>query len=365
MLSLYLLNKQETQKWWLPFSQFSWTTTLNLGESGQISVPYVLLREVAKNNQQTVRQLLFDNWRKIIIYDEVKETILFKGVLTSANLNGDQNDVSLDLSFADASSLLSKRLTGVSQNYTDVNLMTVAEDLLTQAQAGADLGLTMGEVSQTAVTVTRAFKNARVLDALVGLSANKIANGFDWQFNANWQLNLAYPRLGSDQPGIIFDEQNILSFQSRLGLLGNLVNQVRIKGKGNNASYTFADQNAITAWGKQESYLSATDLTTEASLAERAATYLAENAFPLSNNQITLSVLGNAPDWQSYEVGDRVRLRLRELDLDQMLRLSKRTLTYKDGTCLLDLTLNPQQASEDFLQDYREILRRLERLENN
>ena len=364
MLSLYLLDRQQTQKWWLPFSQFSWTTNLNLGETGKISVPYQLLLQVANQQQQTVRQLLFDNWRKVMIYDEEAEKILFKGVLTSASLDGDHQEVKVDLSFADASSLLSKRLTGSNQTYTDANLMTVASDLLTQAQTNDDLGLTLGTVDPTTVTVTREFANARVLDALVGLSQNKIANGFDWQFNANWQLNLAYPQLGSDKPEIIFDEQNILTFQSHFGLLGNLVNQVRLKGK-NNVSGTFADQNAIAAWGKQEAYLSATDLTTSASLAERAAAYLAETALPLSNNQVEIQVLGNAPDWKTYNVGDRVRLRLQELDFDQLLRLSKRTLTYTSETCVLDLTLSPNQLAEDFLQDYRNILRRLERLENN
>lgn len=366
MLSLYLLDRTETNRWWLPFSQFSWTTQLNQGQTGTIDVPYQLVQELAQNSGQTVRQLFFDNWRKIIIYDDDNETTLFKGVLTDSNLSGaSRGDLTLTLSFADPACLLSKRFTPASQTYTDTNLMTVAQALLTQAQTAGDLGLTLGTVDTTDVTVSRTYKSTRILDALVALSKNKIANGLEWQFNQDWQLDLRYPYLGSDKENIIFDNSNILSFQSQLGLLGSLVNRVNLKGANLSALATYTDQIAAGVWGVQEGYLSATDLSDADSLAERATQYLAETAFPFYSHNLTLTVLGTAPTWTSYQVGDRLRVRLPELDLDEMLRLTKRQLTYSNRTVQLTLTLSPQTATADFLQNYREVIRRLERLENN
>ncbi len=366
MLNLYLANQTETQKWWLPWASVSWSETLNIGASGQVSIPYHVLMETARANMQTVKQLLFDNARKILIEDTKEEKIIFKGVLTDASLAGeDMGAINLTLSFADPSCLLAKRLTGGNQSYTDANIMTVAEALLTTAQAAGNLGVTMGTVDASEAMVTRNYKNARILDSLVGLSKNKIANGLEWYIDTDWKLNLAYPYRGENKPEIIFDEQNILSFQNQLNLLGNLVNQVRIKGSGNLAVTTFADQNAQIAWGVQEAYLSATDLSEADGLAERAAQYLAGKATPLAGEQIAIEVATQNPNWREVNVGDWVKLKLTALDLDQMIRVQKKTLSNTDGTMQMSLVLAPQNLEASFGQNYRELLRRLERIETS
>lgn len=365
MLQLYLLDKAETKKWWLPFGELKWTETLNVGASGTVNVAYHLLKEAASANAQTMRQLLFDNWRKIVIEDEKTEEVIFKGVLTGANINSEESGgANLNLTFADPSCLLSKRLTGAAQNYTDENIMTVASALLTTAQSADDLGLTLGRVDTTTTTVTREYQYAKILDSLVGLSKNKIANGLEWRFNKDWQLDLAYPYLGTEKTYVIFDEQNILDWQNQINLLGNLINQVKIKGKGNVGVLSYADQNAQIAWGVQEGYVSATDLSESESLAERAAQYLADRATPLAGEQIQVTLAGDQPDWRSYDVGDWVKLRLVAFDLETLIRISKKQICCSKEMITVGVTLAPQNSEADFGQNYRELLRRLQRLEN-
>ncbi len=365
MFQAYLSDQQASQKWWLPFTSFTYTKSLNKGSTGSLSIPYLLLRQAAYNNSMTVRQLLFDNLRRLEIQDENSETPFFSGYLSKADLSGQGNqDLDVTLSFADASLLLDKRLTGQAQNYQDVNIMTIASSLIETAQAEGDLGLRLGRVDTAPLTLTRQFSHAKVLDSLIGLSTAKIANGLEWQIDAHNQLNLAYPTLGSSKPQLIFDDHNILSFSSQLNLTGNLINQVKIKGGGDLPIQTYANDAAQIAWGRQESYLSATDYTDLASLEQRAAQYLLENSLPLANQQISLEVLGESPSWQDYDLGDQVCLQLPSLDLNQLLRLIKIVYTYKQGTLKLNLTLALQNQPNSFGQAYHDLLSRLTRLEN-
>ncbi len=366
MLTAYLLNYQENKSWWLPMLSLKWTQDLHQGATGQIKVAYNNLKEIARENELTVKQLLNESLTKIVLYDEQNENKVFKGVITGQTLSGSSlGDLQLTLNFADPRVLLNKILTGTNQSYSETNLEDMAESLIDQAQQKNNLGITVVKKTLSNYQLDRTFKNERVWEAMMSLSSLKMQNGLEMSFDPDWKLELSWPNMGQVKNEVVFDAYNIVNFSSRLNLGGSLTNRVYIKGKNEQDSQVYQDNEAQAIWGVAESYVSATDLSEETALRARAMAFLAENGTPFTTTQIDMTVLANDPDWQSYQVGDQVKLKIEELDLNQLWRVYKKTLNLNEGVSKLEITVSKQAKNNDFLTDYKELNRRIERLERN
>lgn len=363
MLIAYLLNQTETSRWWLPTTEIKWTRDLHTGDSGQLKISYQAIDQIATAHSLTVSQLLTEEMRKIVLYDENQEEDIFKGVLTSQSLSGaGLNELQLTLNFADARVLLTKILTASNQTYTAAAIETVAENLLTQAQTKYDWGLSVNNQLDTGVVVNRQFSYSKVADALLGLETNKMSGGLEFYFDAHWVLQLAWPQLGTTKEAIVFDDHNILQFSNRLNLTGSLTNRVYLKGK-TSSIVSCQDAPAQTIWGIAEGYVSATDLSETSDLTARAQAYLGENSLPKATTQIDLQVAPRQPAWIDYEVGDWLRLKVDALSINENWRLVKRIITVTEGDEKVNLSLSQQAPPTDFASHYREVLQRLARLE--
>ena len=353
MLSVLLTNATNSNEVWeLPADQLTINEELNAVRTGQISVNYQDVQQMALTIGTSINYILAGGPRRIVISDSQYDPnpTLFVGVLRDYQFSSNASEPSsVSLNFADLGLTLAKRVGQAYAFYDNVPAGQIFASELAAANAVSDTGLTVASLPTT-TSRQRTIEYTNLLDLLMGMSNSKTKDGFDWAVDNNGDVNIYQPTRGGQQTNLVLEARNSLQPQVAGKLSGNLCNKVFVQGgeqTNESGEVTQAalmviveDTTSQATWGLHEEYLSATDITTEAFLRQRGQQVLTERAYPTNTETITLQHLGDDPDWRAYEVGDWLKVELDAFNIDEMLRVKKRGITWNNGIYQCNLTLS-------------------------
>jgi len=249
-------------------------------------------------------------------------TNLFRGRV--ANI-GDQLDIAAyDLTVAcrDYREVLLRRLLQADRTWTSVEQSTIAWNLIqdTQALDGGNLGIVQGAWPTTGVVRPSVTFTAgdTVWESIKKLG--QMANGFDFDIDADLQANLYYPQRGSDV-GAVLDYGGIVTQMTRAWDPAQFANAIRQSGAdGVTPVITSVPGLAAAPEGRWEAQYSDTQLTTADMVAQTAATNLARASMPVPTYTVTL-----APDaWggpSHFWLGDYVTFAVKAGRLNEVVKV--------------------------------------------
>ncbi len=355
MLMIYIVNASNPNEVWeMPTNSVKWSEELNAVSTGSFSASFIALNNLAKAIGTNPFYILAGGPRKILIKDEQYDNpYLFQGWVTNIQFSSSRSEVSsITVNFADPLCMLSKR---VGQNFAFYD--QVASGLIfkteldyCQGQENGDLGITLATLPAT-TSRQRTVERTNMLDLLIGMSAAKNWDGYDfWLDHTNWTLNIGTK--GSHKPELVLEERNSMNSQLNIALKSRLANRVIVQGGEMRDGDGEVVQEPIQVirentssqpiWGLHEEYISATDIATEPFLNARGDTVLADRALPLYTQNITLSCLGDDPNWRDYTTGDWLQVILPKFQINAEYRVKKRSISHTNGVFTLGLTFNDE-----------------------
>jgi hypothetical protein len=342
MFEIKLFNIGETLQWSIPFDSFTLTEDLNKGMDGTINISYKALENYLTALKTTPDTMLGSGTRLAKIYKD--STLIFNGVVMNRQTRGGKvGATSLTLPIGDYLAFLAKRRTAALRAFTSEDSADIAWTLIDESQNDAsgfgDLGITRGS-HPTTKDRDRTLRFDNVRDVIVGMSNEKVKDGYDCDIDTSKVFNIYYPAKGTSRPNIVFDDFNIISFTSDEPLAGKLTNRVYVLGVGFGDSQIYEkreDTSVMPNWYLQEDVLSEKDVSQATTLQDRGDQFLTDNKEPVSS--FSLTHLDNTPDILDYSVGDTVRVRVDSIGLDDLLRIKKRTIYVEGGSSQVTLSL--------------------------
>lgn len=322
-----IYNRAEDQVWELPYEKVTIKEALNRGIDGNASVPYPSLKIYADALDTTPDNIISGGFRSWRLY--VDDTMLYRGVLSQRTISGGGAGVTaITVNFTDYIGFLGSRYTPLFDYYPSTEdsadiAWSIIDDSQNDSGGQGDLGITRG-THPTTKDRQRTFRHDNIRDALVGMSAAKVADGYDMDIDTTLNFNIYYPK-GTSRPEIVFSQFNIRKFSLSKPLAAKLINRVHVLGAGNaDEMVTSTRENATvqTTWGLLEGTLAEKGVADTSELADRGDRYLERVAEPKDTTTITTS----DTNLTSYAVGDTVRVIIEELSFDDMLRIDSRTL---------------------------------------
>jgi hypothetical protein len=246
-------------------------------------------------------------------------TLVWGGELCYSRLDLSREDERMELAAKGYLDLLGKRVVGTASTprvFENTDLVTIARTLVdeTQLQPDGDFGITLG-LNPTSRPADRSdYYYTNLLEAIEGLSNEKVTNGIDFEITPDKKFNCYYPTKGRELPEIVFEwGVNITSFWETLDAT-ELANQVIVLGAGEGSSMATATRNASDylqeTYKLRQSVISEKTITGTETLEKHGDRELAEKQ---THRQIIgVTVKGNvSPGFGSYAVGDRVRVKVR------------------------------------------------------
>lgn len=353
MLTCLLTNPDNVAEVWeLPIGSYSVSEELNAVRTGRVSVVFKDLQEIAENSGSTIDYVLKGGPRHIIISDSQYEpdSINFKGLIRSYQFYSTESEPSsISIEFADFGAILSKRVGQAYAFYDEVEAGAIFADQLAYANSVDDTGLQMATLPTTTER-QRTVEYTNLLDLLTGMSNAKTKDGFDFDIDNDGYINIFNPHKGTQQTNLVLEERNSLQPQVSGKLATQLCNKVFVQGGELTNSQGEVTQEALmvivedatsqATWGLHEEYLSATDIATEPFLRQRGLQVLADRAYPVNTESISLQHLGDDPDWRAYSVGDWLKVELPQYNINEMLRVKKRTINWNNGVYKCSLSLS-------------------------
>lgn len=359
MLTCLLANPDNAAEVWeLPIEKYSVNEELSAVRTGSLSVVFKDLQQIAEQSGATIDYVLRGGPRHIIISDSQYEpdSINFKGVIRNYQFYSTQSEPStISIEFADFGALLAKRVGQSYAFYDNTPAAQIFADQLTYANSVSDTGLRMAEIPLT-TSRQRTIQYTNLLDLITGMSNAKTKDGFDFTIDNDGYINIFNPHKGTQQINLVLEERNSLQPQVGGKLASQLCNKVYVQGGELTNSQGEVTQEALlvivedlvsqSTWGLHEEYLSATDIATEPFLRQRGQQVLAERAYPVNTESISLQHLGDDPNWRAYSVGDWLKVELPEYELDEMLRVKKRTINWENGIYKCSLSLDRESTND-------------------
>lgn len=321
----------------VPFTSIQIKEELNKGYDGSLSVSYPDIKKYASAFGLKPDDIFATNNREWYLRkDEVK---IFGGIFLNRKISGGSEGMTqYNVSLSDFSGILAKRRTNALFQRLATDSGVIVSDLLDYTNGIDDTTLSMGTQPTLKVRdLTSRFESIR--DAIVSMSALKKYDGYDWDCDVVKHLNL-YDGKGEERLYIVFDEFNTISFQSNRQLQGKLTNKVIVLGsgyEGDMVTSTRQDSTSQASWGLLEDVSAEKGVGDVDELADRGDQFLQENAYP--DDVISIKHRDDTPDITSYNIGDTVRVRFRELSIDDSFRIYKRTIQVdSDGGATVDLS---------------------------
>jgi hypothetical protein len=345
MLTIFITNPyNQSETWEMPTDEVKWTEELNMIKSGDFSVPFPKMKQLADKLNVSVAHIIRGGPRHVVISDGrfTDDPLLFKGWLRGYSFFSSASEpTTINITFADLGVMLSKRTGQKFAFYNNVPSAWIFQQELyiAQERESGSMGLTLGQLPDTTHR-QRTVERTNLLDLLVGMSSEKTRNGFDFDVNKRGEI-IIYSQRGEVQKNLVLDSRNANQPQVNGQLMSGLSNEVHVQGselrdsEGNVTQealqITEDNQESQELWGLHEEYVSATDIATEPFLRERGKQVLSERALPVLTETITCNHMGKDPDWRSYNIGDWLPVDLPDYEINELLRVRKRTINYKEG----------------------------------
>lgn len=296
----------------LPFSDLSWSETLNEVGEASVSLP------LRGGSLETVAGNLAPG--KTCLWIDRNGSLRFGGIVWTASGSVDGN--SLDISASDFHSYTRRREIRSTTTFTAVDQLTIARTLIDNLQdtAGSLDIIQTTETSLSGVLRDRTYlwyERLGVGEAIENLAS--VNDGFDWRYVVAYsagvptvEFTTSFPKLGFRTP-YVFDlgsNVELLSFTEDGTSLVNRAEAIGI-GEGEAISQALAsltNSAALLEYPLYERSETFNDIYFQSTLEGKARLMLARGAKPITQYTVRLS-----PDAQprlgSYKVGDIVQLR--------------------------------------------------------
>lgn len=331
LFKLFVEDTDTEDKWELPFIKCQFTDELNIGKNASFSLSFADVKKVADAYETTVIFMLTGGDRDIFVQKNNQNVYL--GVITDFQLSKDDKGfLVINLASVGFSSLLKKRRTDELRKFVSTDAGLIAWTLINESQNSdlpySDFGITQG-VIQTSVDRDRTFRFAEILESIFKMSNEDKLNGFDFEVDNTKKFNVFFPEKGSQREDIFVDESNIMMWRHRKPLVFNLTTQVYVLGEGFDDSLIFVKRTSPTSFrnsfGLLEDVLSERDTGVTANLNDKGDKFLSDNQSPVLDLNIVHK--DGDPDILNYDVGDSVRVKLSEVDINnEFKRIKKRKI---------------------------------------
>lgn len=275
----------------------------------------------------------------------------------------------VELQAQEFESYFQHRFVSATATFTNADQLTIAQTLITNAQAatGGNIGVAVGSET-SGVLMSRTYYGyelKNVYQALQDLSRN--TNGFDFNISVAYDVNknptktlvLGYPRSGtvysaSSQTAPVFEfpAGNVVSYEyPEEG--ANAANLVWGVGAGSNEGKTIVSASDPTktaaGWPLLETAINYTDYSSASFIAGLITGQVAAISYPPTTVRIVVPPYVD-PVFGSYRVGDDCRLRIKDdrfpTGLDATYRIVALNVTAgEDGPERATLTLTLPNAS--------------------
>ena len=217
--------------------------------------------------------------------------------------------------------LLKDRFTMVEKVFSATDAGTIAKTLIddTQALTDGSLGIitSSGQI-QASVNRDRTYpiyKNVK--DAITQLA--EVQNGFDFEFAPDKKFYVYYPAMGGTRTDFAFEYPGNIKTMRISTNAKELINEVIVRGNGQGeATITrvVSDAASKTAYKLRQQIVEYADISESATLDAHGNEIISAKKSPIEI--ISLTVDGDQnPKIGNYWLGDRVRVRMKELTLYQ------------------------------------------------
>jgi hypothetical protein len=253
---------------------------------------------------------------------------------------------------------------GSSTTYAGVDQAAIAWDLIRDSQAlpGGNWGISQGIGSLTGVTRDREYPEGKKIGEAI-TELGRVLNGFEWEIDPLLALNIYYPQRGQEQSFRAVWGTNVERV-SRTASTADYGNAYRYSGDDSLTPITrVAADIASRVEGRFETALGDADISQATTLAERADGALGDGQTLLPGYVVTLRP-GYWPGKGQLWLGDQIRLVLQSgyLDLDVDIRVVGIAIAVDENNDET-ITLTLGRPSRQWLEFWRESMRRLDRLE--
>jgi uncharacterized protein YbjQ (UPF0145 family) len=344
MKEFYLIiqNIDASMQWEIPYDNFSIVQEKNADRSAQFSFRRDMLQSILDKYSMTPYQLFKGSYREAYLYDE-DDNLIYSGFVDEMQTNSGMEDSgTVSITSKGFFSLLHKRITSVLRTYSAQDAGDIAWDLInyTQGLTYGALGITRG-VHPATINRDRTYRFEYIDTAIEGLSNKNILNGFDFEITNEKVFNIFYPEKGDFRSNIIIEYgHNIDGYQITENGLTGLVNQAVVIGENFGDDIVSVTRDAENdykaAYGLLQETVSEKDVQEAATLQDKGDKFLANWKFPRKTINVDLKF--DSPLFTNYEVGDRIKVKIAQENVDEYYRVERRTL---DDAGKVNLTLYP------------------------
>lgn len=341
---LKLYNQDYSELWVLPYETINIDEKLNSGVSAQVTLNYLALKRYAEILSTTPDAIISSAYREWKLFRNSATDPLFAGILVHRKIQGGGGQpTSFLINMADYSAIFNKRRTAEETIYSAEDSADIAWGEINASQGDVsgfgDAGIVRG-THPTTKNRDRTCRFDNIRDLIVGMSNAKVADGYDFEFDITKTFNIYYPTKGQVRENIVLDGHNIISWTNDRDLAGNLTNRVHVLGKGTGAdrpSATREDTTPMATWGLCEDILTESGVETVSELEDRGDSYLDTEKQPV--DVVSVTVRDSAPEISSYSVGDTVRVKIDELQYNELKRIVQRSIQIqRTGEALVSLS---------------------------
>lgn len=258
-------------------------------------------------------------------------TLVWGGELAYARADAGNEEQTYQITAKGFLDLFSKRIVGTATTpvtYTDTDLVAIATDLVTdtQAQANGDFGITLGLAPASRDADRTEYYYENLLDALLGLSNDRVEDGIDFEVTPDKKFNCYYPAKGRLLDGVVFElGVNVVSYFV-IDDATDLVNRVTALGAGEGNGMATATADAAShlqeSYRLREGVSSHKSVSNPTTLATHAERELSANQEP--RRIVGVTTRGDLPPaFGAYAVGDYVRVKIQQglISIDDYYRI--------------------------------------------
>lgn len=377
-ISIYYRTGNEAydlEQWEVPFTSFSLEEELNQGFSGNLSFKYNDFKNYLQDfgSSYTIQDVLTSRMKYILIKDtHDNNTKVFRGFLKYFRFTQDTSgDATVTLYFVDLSYFLTKRLSSTHFADTDAGMIAWSMIAETQNKQYGDLGILAGTIEATK-NRQRTLDHDCIRDVIIGMSAAKLDDGYDWWIDKDNYFHVAAQR-GDVLENLIFDEANSFSWTMDQRLAGELTNSCYVRGRGDEEAeqapeIDVSDLSEADKWGLHEKFLSADSVVETSTLTDHGKEVLSSESVPsqtisLSFSHVSADKKDGGIPLTDYDLGDFVKVKSSFLQIDAVWRVRKRSIKMENSRLVVLVTVNQLSPDDKYFKSQTEISKTIQNLE--
>ncbi len=319
---VYVKNKALSSTWILPVNSGLIDYRLNNVHSGTVYIGLRYLIDYLAKQGTNPKELFESGFMNM--YIEQDDALIFAGYISDVRYKKYAQAANCEVGFKSWLGYFENRY--YSGSFTTTDQGTIA---WTALNAVNDIGITAGTIDTT-TSHTKTFNEDDVAKIVKNFSKDNIADGFDFDISHAKVLTIK-DHIGVSRPEVQFvDGRNIKDADCSVKLVGSVFTDGKILGGGIGEDQIVRTYDAgagyETAWHKQEALINDVNVENTAILDGKIQKYVEKHKSPI--RVVSFKTLVSNPSFQSYAVGDDVKVKIPDYSIDDMLRVRKKTLYF-------------------------------------